>query len=258
MNTRRGPPATAGRGVLDLRASGAASRLTHARAAGGAAMQRSGGFRYTRAVTRQPHPAALSALVFLAGIGSMATEICASRLLAPYYGSSTVVWANIIGLILASLSVGYWLGGRLADRHPSPSLLATVVLAAAAWVAADPLRGQAVPGPVHQGHRHPVHGRGGGVVRRVAGAVRAAGRAAGDGDAVRHPPGRDRRGGRGPRRRPGLRAVHGRQPHRDVRAGPHHHPAHRHAADPHRGGGDHRLFRPPASGRPPPGGGSRW
>jgi spermidine synthase len=94
--------------------------------------------RYTRAVTRQVHPAALSALVFLAGIGSMATEICASRLLAPYYGSSTVVWANIIGLILASLSVGYWLGGRLADRRPSPQLLATIVLCAAAWVAAIP------------------------------------------------------------------------------------------------------------------------
>lgn len=76
--------------------------------------------------------------MFLAGIGSMATEICASRLLAPYYGSSTVVWANIIGLILASLSLGYWLGGRLVDRRPSSGLLAGVVLAAATWVAGIP------------------------------------------------------------------------------------------------------------------------
>jgi spermidine synthase len=89
-------------------------------------------------VNGQVNRVALSVLVFLAGIGSMATEICASRLLAPYYGSSTVVWANIIGLILASLSVGYWLGGRVADGHPSPPLLSTIVLAAAAWVAAIP------------------------------------------------------------------------------------------------------------------------
>lgn len=68
----------------------------------------------------------------------MATEMCASRLLAPYYGSSTVVWANIIGLILASLAVGYWLGGRVADRRPSPAVLAVVVLAAAGWVALIP------------------------------------------------------------------------------------------------------------------------
>ena len=82
-----------------------------------------------------PRHHALTALVFFAGIGSMATEICASRLLAPYYGSSTAVWANIIGLILAALSLGYWFGGRLADRHPSATLLATIVIAAAALIA---------------------------------------------------------------------------------------------------------------------------
>ena len=68
----------------------------------------------------------------------MATEMCASRLLAPYYGSSTVVWANIIGLILASLSLGYWLGGKWVDRRPSATLLATIVLVASALVAAVP------------------------------------------------------------------------------------------------------------------------
>jgi spermidine synthase len=83
-------------------------------------------------------PAALLTLVFCAGVGSMATEICASRLLAPYFGSSTVVWANIIGLVLASLSLGYWLGGRIADRHPSPRLLGRLVLAGAALVALVP------------------------------------------------------------------------------------------------------------------------
>ena len=80
----------------------------------------------------------LTALVFVAGIGSLATEIAASRLLAPYFGNSTIVWANVIGLVLASLSLGYWLGGRLADRHPSPRLLGWLVAAAAVMVAATP------------------------------------------------------------------------------------------------------------------------
>jgi len=86
-------------------------------------------------VLRRP---VLLLFVFLAGSGSMATEICASRLLAPYFGDSTMVWANIIGLILASLSLGYWFGGRLADRRPSPSLLGAIVLAAALCVAIVP------------------------------------------------------------------------------------------------------------------------
>jgi spermidine synthase len=91
------------------------------------------------ALAERPHAAALSALVFCAGIGAMATEICASRLLAPYYGSSTAVWANIIGLVLASLALGYWLGGALADRWPSRRLLGRLVLAAAVGIAATPL-----------------------------------------------------------------------------------------------------------------------
>src|SRR5215210_5265312 len=81
---------------------------------------------------------ALAALVFGAGTGSLATEISASRLLAPYFGSSTIVWANLIGIVLAGLAFGYWLGGRLADRRPEPRLLGAIVLAAAVWVAATP------------------------------------------------------------------------------------------------------------------------
>jgi spermidine synthase len=81
---------------------------------------------------------ALSLLVFGAGTGSLAVEIAASRLLAPYYGSSTIVWANLIGLVLLALSVGYWLGGRLADRRPSPRLLGAIVVGAAVLVALTP------------------------------------------------------------------------------------------------------------------------
>jgi predicted membrane-bound spermidine synthase len=81
---------------------------------------------------------ALGALVFGAGIGALATEITASRLLAPYFGSSTIVWANLIGIVLAALALGYWLGGRVADRRPRSSLLGFVVLAAAVCVAAIP------------------------------------------------------------------------------------------------------------------------
>ena len=77
-------------------------------------------------------------LVFLAGTGTMAVEITASRLLAPFYGSSTIVWANIIGLTLGSLSLGYWLGGRIADRRPEPRVLGFIVLAGAVIVAIVP------------------------------------------------------------------------------------------------------------------------
>ena len=58
-------------------------------------------------------------VVFVVGAASLGTEIAAARLLAPWFGASTVIWANTIATVLVALSAGYWLGGRLADRGPS-------------------------------------------------------------------------------------------------------------------------------------------
>jgi len=80
----------------------------------------------------------LGVVAFLVGGGTLATEISASRLLAPYFGASTVVWANIIGLTLAYLALGYWLGGQLADRRPDPRVLAAILLVAAVALAVTP------------------------------------------------------------------------------------------------------------------------
>jgi len=56
--------------------------------------------------------------VFIAGMSTLAIEFTASRLLQTVYGTSNIVWANVIGLVLMSLTAGYFIGGRLADRHP--------------------------------------------------------------------------------------------------------------------------------------------
>lgn len=87
-------------------------------------------------------PVRLQWLVLAAGAGSTSTEICASRLLAPYFGASTVVWANVIGLVLAALSIGYWLGGRIADRRPQAHVLGGIVVAGGALVAVVPFAAQ--------------------------------------------------------------------------------------------------------------------
>jgi spermidine synthase len=80
----------------------------------------------------------LELLVLVVGSASLGTEIAAARLMAPFFGASTIVWANVIGVVLVSLSVGYWLGGRFADRHPHRRGLCTLVLIAALAVGAVP------------------------------------------------------------------------------------------------------------------------
>ena len=80
----------------------------------------------------------LHALVFSAGFCSLGVELTAARLLAPFFGTSTLVWANVIGLTLLYLSVGYWLGGRIADRWPRERELGLCVLLAAAAIAVLP------------------------------------------------------------------------------------------------------------------------
>ena len=83
-------------------------------------------------------PIRLYVLVFMAGVCSLGVELTAARLLAPFFGTSTLVWANVIGLTLLYLSVGYWLGGRIADRWPTYRYLGGCVLLAAAAISVLP------------------------------------------------------------------------------------------------------------------------
>ncbi|SFV02576.1 spermidine synthase [Alicyclobacillus macrosporangiidus] len=82
--------------------------------------------------------------VTITGAAVMALELAASRFVAPYFGTSMMVWANIIGLILLCMSIGYWMGGRVADRRPHPRLLMSITLAAGLWSALLPAFGQAI------------------------------------------------------------------------------------------------------------------
>jgi spermidine synthase len=68
----------------------------------------------------------LFAASFLCGACVMVLEMAGSRVIAPYMGTSLVVWTSLIGIIMASLTFGYWLGGAAADKHPSRSLLANI------------------------------------------------------------------------------------------------------------------------------------
>ncbi len=72
-------------------------------------------------------------------MASLAVEFGASRLLAPYFGTSLYVWGVLIGLVLVYLSAGYVIGGRLADRHPTDTVLYQITAWAGLWIGVIPL-----------------------------------------------------------------------------------------------------------------------
>jgi spermidine synthase len=81
----------------------------------------------------------LEVLVFVVGLSTLGAEIAAARLMAPFFGASTVVWANTIAVVLVALSVGYWFGGRLADRRPELSALCGLVVVASVLLGLVPV-----------------------------------------------------------------------------------------------------------------------
>jgi spermidine synthase len=85
-----------------------------------------------------PRPLVIRTIVFVVGSASLGAEIAAARLLAPYFGASTVIWANTIATVLVALSAGYAIGGRLADRRVDLGGLCAIVLTAAALLAVVP------------------------------------------------------------------------------------------------------------------------
>lgn len=78
-------------------------------------------------------------VAFLSGGVLLGLEIVASRILAPYFGNSVYVWGSLISVFLLALSIGYWLGGVLADRRPSLGTLALVLITAAVFILVLPL-----------------------------------------------------------------------------------------------------------------------
>lgn len=81
---------------------------------------------------------------FFAGMSVMAVELAASRLMAPYFSSSQIVYTIIIGTVMIAMALGNVYGGKTADRNPDPAVLYRRMLIAGAWIAAIPFLGRFV------------------------------------------------------------------------------------------------------------------
>ena len=76
----------------------------------------------------------LAVLVFVAGTASMSLEFAASRILIPVFGSSIYTWGSLIGVILTGLSLGYHIGGKLADKNPNFLKLCLAIFSAGLYI----------------------------------------------------------------------------------------------------------------------------
>ena len=81
---------------------------------------------------------------FFSGMSVMAVELGASRLLAPYFSSSQIVWTIIIGTIMIAMALGNIYGGKAADKNPNPDKLYGRIIIAAVWIALIPVVGKYV------------------------------------------------------------------------------------------------------------------
>lgn len=79
---------------------------------------------------------------FFSGVSVMAVELGASRLLAPYFSSSQIVWTIIIGTIMIAMALGNLYGGKSADKNPDPALLYKRIIISAIWIALIPVLGK--------------------------------------------------------------------------------------------------------------------
>ncbi len=89
-------------------------------------------------MARQASPS-LGLVVAISGMATLGSEIAAARLLAPAFGSSTVIWANTIAIVLVALALGAWIGGRFADAGPNPHRMFALMLAGAGLLALTPI-----------------------------------------------------------------------------------------------------------------------
>ncbi len=80
----------------------------------------------------------LELIVFICGAALMGIEFLAARMLAPSLGSSLFVWGSVISIVMVALSLGYWLGGLVADRYGSTRTLAPIIALAGLFTALVP------------------------------------------------------------------------------------------------------------------------
>ena len=92
----------------------------------------------TAASLGRPAAVLIYVVAFVSGAIVMSFEMLGSRYLNPYFGSGIYTWASLISTVLIALTAGYFLGGALADRNPSPAVLGLTVIAGSVYLLALP------------------------------------------------------------------------------------------------------------------------